>query len=544
MNPNARYAQSAFVDEYGQPYIILKEQDKRERVRGIEALKANILASSSLTHTLRTSLGPRGMDKALVNRDGEVTVSNDGATILEQMEVEHPAARLIVDLSKSLDNDIGDGTTGVVVMAGAILEQIPALLDKGIHPTRIADGLERAAMEAARHLETIADRIEFTKENTAPLLQPAFTSLSSKLVNKCGDQFSRIAVDTVCSVADFERRDVNLDYIRLETKVGGKLEDSQLVKGLVIDKGMSHPQMAKTIEDARLAILTCPFECPKPKTKYGLEILTPEEYRELAEMEQKYYRDMVKLCKDCGANLIICQWGFDDEANYLLMREQLPSVRWVGGMEIEAIAMATNGRIVPRFEDLSPEKLGHAGLVRELTFGTENQEMLSIERCPCTNITTVLIRGGTRMICDEAKRSLHDAICVTRNLIRDNRIVFGGGSAEIACSLRLAGLVDTVPGVDSFCYRAFADALEAIPVALAENSGLPGIETLTQIKAAQVRESNPVLGVDCTEKGTSNMREQGVFETLIGKRQQLMLATQMVRMILKIDDIIRPSADE
>jgi len=267
-------------------------------------------------------------------------------------------------------------------------------------------------------------------------------------------------------------------------------------------------------------------------------------YAKLHETEQKYFRDMVGICKDSGANLILCQWGFDDEANHLLYQAGLPSVRWVGGVEVELIAIATGGRIVPRFEELKASKLGSAGLVREIDFGTTKDKMLVIEQCPNTKAVTVFVRGGNKMIVEEAKRSLHDAMCVTRNLIRDNRIVYGGGSCEISCSLKIDAESTKESGVEQYAMRAFGDALESVPIALAENSGFSPIESLSEVKAAQIQTGSPTLGIDCLQRGTMDMKVQKVFETLIGKQQQFMLATQLVKMILKIDDVIEPGAYE
>jgi len=323
--------------------------------------------------------------------------------------------------------------------------------------------------------------------------------------------------------------------------VGARLEDTMLVKGIVLDKPMSHPQMKKEIKDAKIAILTCPFEPPKPKTKHKVDITDSKSYHELHAREQKYFTDQVKQCKDSGATLILCQWGFDDEANHLLLSEGLPSVRWVGGVEIELIAIATGARIVPRFSELTADKLGTAGIVREVEFGISADRMLVIEGCPNSRAVTVFVRGGNQMIVDEAVRSLHDAMCVTRNLIKDNRIVYGGGSAEVACGLKISEEATKDPTVEQYAMRAFSDALETVPLALAENSGFSPVQTLSEVKAAQIAQKNPYLGVDCLQKGTMDMKEQSVFETLIGKKQQILLATQLVKMILKIDDIMSPN---
>eukprot|EP00455_Lapot_gusevi_P030690 TRINITY_DN3304_c0_g1_i2.p1 TRINITY_DN3304_c0_g1~~TRINITY_DN3304_c0_g1_i2.p1 ORF type:complete len:542 (-),score=200.51 TRINITY_DN3304_c0_g1_i2:64-1689(-) len=528
-------------DEYGRPFIILREQQRQQRLKGLEAHKANVLAARAVANVMRSSLGPKGMDKMLVSPDGEVTVSNDGATILKEMDVDHQIGKLLVELSKSQDDEIGDGTTGVVVLAGALLEEAEKLLDKGIHPIRIARGFEQACDICVERLRSIADTVEFSQDNIEPLIQTAMTTLGSKIVNRFHRQMAEIAVRAVLAVADLQRKDVNFDLIKMEGKVGAKLEDTMLVQGIIIDKDMSHPQMPKEIRDAKIAILTCPFEPPKPKTKHKLDITSAEDYLRLYEQEQKYFGEMVQQVKESGANLVLCQWGFDDEANHLLLQNQLPAVRWVGGVEMELIAIATGGRIVPRFSELSANKLGSAGLVREVAFGTTKDRMIVIEGCPNSRAVTVLVRGGNKMIVEEAKRALHDAMCVTRNLVRDNRIVYGGGAAEVACALAVSDAAEQVAGLEQYAMRAFADALESIPIALAENSGLSAIEALAEVKSAQVATGNPRLGVDCLQRGTQDMSQQGVFETLIGKQQQLLLATQVVKMILKIDDVIQPN---
>ncbi|CAN7941039.1 unnamed protein product [Ixodes pacificus] len=476
----------------------------------------------------------------MVSSDGDVTVTNDGATILKMMDVDHQIAKLLVQLSQSQDDEIGDGTTGVVVLAGALLEEAEQLLDRGIHPIRIADGFEMAARCALAHLDSIAESFAVSSDDKEKLIQTAMTTLGSKIVNKCHRQFAEIAVEAVLSVAQLDRGDVNFELIKVEGKEGGKLEDSLLVRGVLVDKDFSHPQMPKEVRNAKLAILTCPFEPPKPKTKHKLDVTSAEEFQALRRYEQQQFELMVDQVKAAGANLVICQWGFDDEANHLLLQRQLPAVRWVGGPEIELIAIATGGRIVPRFSELSADKLGSAGVVRELSFGTTKDRMLVIEECPNSRAVTIFIRGGNKMIVEEAKRSLHDALCVIRNLVKDNRIVYGGGAAEISCALAVGTQADKISTLEQYPFRAFADALESVPLALAENSGLAPIQTLTEVKARQAREGNPCLGIDCLGKGTNDMKEQHVIETLTSKKQQISLATQLVKMILKIDDIRTP----
>ncbi|CAG9467080.1 unnamed protein product [Pedinophyceae sp. YPF-701] len=533
---------SLAFDEYGRPFVIIKEQEKKSRVRGIDAVRANIQAAKAVSKTLRTSLGPKGMDKMIQNSDGDVTITNDGATILDLMEVEHQVGRLLVELSKSQDFEIGDGTTGVTVLAGALLEMAEPLLEMGIHPLRIAEGYERACKVATEHLEAISTTFEFSAEDIEPLIKTCMTTLSSKIVGRCKREMAEMCVRAVLGVAALDRRDVNLDLIKVEGKVGGRLEETRLVQGIVIDKDMSHPQMRKRVENAKIAVLTCPFEPPKPKTKHKIEIDSAEKFEALRQQEREYFVDMVRRCKAAGATLVICQWGFDDEANSLLMQHDLPAVRWVGGVELELIAMATGARIVPRFEELSADKLGYAGVVEEVAFGTTRERMIQISGCPKSRAVTILVRGGNKMMIEETKRSLHDALCVARNLVRNNAVVYGGGAAEISCGLAVQKAADQVATVEQYAMRAFSDALEVIPLSLAENSGLSPIETVTEVRRQQVEQDCPHLGVDCNVVGTSDMKEQNVFETLIGKKQQLFLATQVCKMILKIDDIIKPAA--
>lgn len=523
------------LDEYGRPFLVIADQDKKTRLTGVDAIKSHILAAKNVGDVIKSSLGPNGLDKILQSPDGEVTVTNDGATILSLMDVEHQVAKLLVQLSKSQDDEIGDGTTGVVVLAAALLEHAEGLLDKGIHPIKIADGYEIAMQHALKKLDSIADTFEIS--NRQKLVEVAKTTLSSKIVNRAHDKFAEIAVDAVLTVADYEAKDVNFELIKMVTKTGGELEDTQLIKGVLIDKDMSHPQMPKEIKNAKLAILTCPFEPPKPKTKHNLEITNVEEFKQLQSYEKEKFEEMIKQVKDAGTSLAICQWGFDDEANHLLLQNELPAVRWVGGPEIELIAIATGGRIVPRFSELSADKLGSAGLVKEISFGTTSDRMLVIEQCPNTKAVTIFIRGSSKMVCDEAERSLHDALCVIRNLVRDNRVTYGGGASEIAMSLAINEVADATKGLEQYAMRSFANALETVPMALAENSGMSSVETVAALRSQQKKEGNPHLGVDCLQKGENCMKKQQVLETLSGKRQQVQLATQLVRMILKIDDV-------
>ena len=529
---------SLAFDERGNPFIVIRDQGTKERLKGIEALRANIQAATAITSVIKTSLGPRGLDKMIVSPHGQINVTNDGATIMKDMEVEHQVAKLLVDLSKSMDNEIGDGTTSVVVLTGCLLEQALQLLDRGLHPLRIAEGYDYACDVAVKRVEEIAEKLEFTATSHDDLDEVCQTTLNSKIVNRFRDELAHMAVDAVLRVADLDRKDVNLERIKMVTKVGGRLEDTQLLNGLVIDKTWSHSQMPRTIENVKVAVLTCPFEPPKPKTKYGVTISTAEEYEELHKAEQQYFLDQISYLKKAGAQCVMCQWGFDDEANHLLFQNDLPAVRWVLGGDVEKLAITTGARIVQRFEDLTPEKLGEAKICKELSFGTSCEHMLLIEGKADVPCVTFLIRGGNKMMLDEAQRSIHDALCVARNLIRDNRIVYGGGSTEIAAAIAVRKAAEHDNTIHQYAMKAFADALEGIPQALAGNSGLAPIETVENVKRMQLETGKTSLGVDCVFAGTNDMKAQKVVETMRGKMSQFRLATQIAKMVLKIDDVI------
>eukprot|EP00331_Platyophrya_macrostoma_P028598 CAMPEP_0176446522 /NCGR_PEP_ID=MMETSP0127-20121128/24381_1 /TAXON_ID=938130 /ORGANISM="Platyophrya macrostoma, Strain WH" /LENGTH=517 /DNA_ID=CAMNT_0017832583 /DNA_START=51 /DNA_END=1600 /DNA_ORIENTATION=- len=516
---------SLAFDEFGRPFIVLREQAQKHRVKGIEAFKANLQAARVISNTMKTSLGPKGMDKMLVSPDQDVLVTNDGATIMEKMEVEHPIAKLLVELSKSQDNEIGDGTTGVVVLAGALLEQALILIDKGLHPLKIADGYEKACEIALKRLEEIGDNLDIMANNHEHLVNAAMTSLGSKIVSSIKKKLAEISVKAVLGVADLERKDVNFEMIKVVGKTGGGLEDTELIDGIIIDKDFSHPQMVKEVKDAKILILNCPFEPPKPSTKHNVNLSNAADFKALYNTEQQYFIDEVKRCKDSGANMVICQWGFDDEGNHLLLQNELPALRWVGGVDIELIAIATGGRIVPRFEDISPEKLGKAELVKELSFGTTTERMTVIRGCASKKALTIMVRGGNHMIVDEAKRAIHDSLCVVRNLVRDNRVVYGGGAPELACSIAINNAADKISSVEQYAVRAFADALEQIPLSLADNSGLWPIEAVADAKAGQIKNNNPRIGIDCFLVGENDMKKNGVYEGYTSKKQQLQLAT-------------------
>uniref|UniRef100_A0A2K5NT18 T-complex protein 1 subunit epsilon n=1 Tax=Cercocebus atys TaxID=9531 RepID=A0A2K5NT18_CERAT len=410
--------------------LISKGQDHKSRLMGLEALKSHIVAAKAVANTMRTSLGPNGLEKMMVDKD-----------------------------------------------------------DQGIQPIRIAGGYKQAACVAIEHLDKISNSILVDVKDTKSLIQTAETMLGSKVINSCYQQMAEIALNAVLTVTDMEQRGVDFELIQVESKVGDRLEDTKWIKDMIVDKDFSHPQMPKKVEDAKIVILTCPFEYPNQKQK------------------------TIQQIKETGAKIEICQWDFDDEANHLLLQNNLPVVRWVGGPETELIAITTGGQITPKFSELSARKLGFAGLVQEISFGTTKDKILVIEQCKNSRAVIIFMRRGNKMSIEEVKQPLHDALCVIWKLIHDNHMVCGGGAAEISCALSVSQEVDKCPTLELYALRAFADALEVIPKALSENSGMNPIQTMTE-------------------------------KPSLAKKQQISLATQMVRMILKIDNIRKPGESE
>ena len=527
---------SLAFDEFGRPYIIVREQEKKKRMTGVDTIKKNLSYASTVSEMLKSSLGPKGMDKMIVSPEGEVLITNDGATIVEKMQITHPVARLMVELSQSQDNQIGDGTTGIVVLTGELIKQAQRLLDKGLHPLKIASGFEKSSNFVAKHLDSIKESRETA--NREELIKAAMTALSSKVVSSCKRKLAEVAVDAVLKVADLERKDVNFEMIKMVGKTGGAISDTQLVEGIIIDKEFSHPQMPKNLKDSKIAILTCPFEPPKPKTKYNLNITNAEDYKKLAAKEQEYFEKMVKAVKDSGADTVFCQWGFDDEANHLLHSNGINAVRWVSGTDIELLALATGARIVPRFESLEKDKLGFAGKIEEVSFGTTQCNMTIVKEPKEAESVTILIRGGSSTIVGETQRSIHDALCVIRNLIRDPHLIVGGGAAELNSSLALRKYADEIPGVEQYAVRGYADALEQVIVILSDNTGVDAIDSLSTARSLQIENNSHVYGINCDTASVENMKECEVFETLASKVHQVQLGTQVIKMLLKIDDLI------
>uniref|UniRef100_A0A1B6LAX1 T-complex protein 1 subunit epsilon n=1 Tax=Graphocephala atropunctata TaxID=36148 RepID=A0A1B6LAX1_9HEMI len=523
-------------DDYGRAFIILQDQERQARLCGLEAVRSHILAARRLADTLRSSLGPKGMDKLLVSPDGEVVITNDGATILELMDVEHEVAKLMVSLARAQDREVGDGTTGVVVLAGALLERALELLDKGVHPTRVAEGYERAARSAARHLDNISWSVTVDPENTEWLLLAAMTALSSKVASRCQAHLAELAVRAVKLTCDMTgSEDLLVNSVVLRGKSGGQIEDTKLVRGVIIGKDFAHPQMKKRFEKAKIGVFSgSALQLPKVNTKHQLNVNSSKSYDEISAYMDEWCRGVLKILIESGVELIVSAGKIDEGVIHLLLQQGISAVDEVP--DVQLVAAAVGAHVVPKIEELDTKRLGVADKVRIIDLGTVSGKFIAVERLEKAKIVTIFVRGGNEVVVEEVKRSLQDALCVIRNLIKDSSVVYGGGAAEISCSLALQEQSLSFPDLDHLVYRAFAEALDAIPTALAENAGLYPLLVLTELKAGH----KPSRGVDCALTGDCDMHKQGVVEGLQAKKHQLVLATQLAKMVLKIDDVRGP----
>ncbi|MEM3715658.1 MAG: thermosome subunit beta [Candidatus Bathyarchaeia archaeon] len=515
------------------PVLILKEGSTRSR--GREAQHNNIMAARVIAEAVRSSLGPKGMDKMLVDSLGDVTITNDGKTILDEMEVEHPAAKMMVEVAKAQDKEVGDGTTSVVVLAGELLNKAEELLNKNIHPTVIIDGYRKAADKALEVLEKIA--ISVDPQDRDALKKVAMTAMASKLVSESRDRLADIAVEAILHVAQRVggQFKADLDDILVQKKHGESVADTQLIKGIVLDKEVVHPGMPKRVEKARIALLDCPLEIEKTEFDAKINIETPEQMEAFIREEENMLRSMVEKIAGVGANVVICQKGIDDMAQHFLARRGILAVRRAKKSDMEKLAKATGGRIVTNLEDLKPEDLGYAELVEERKIGED--KMVFVEGCRNLKAVAILVRGGSERIVDEAERSIHDALCVVRDVVQEPKILAGGGAPEIEVARAIREYAQSLPGREQLAAQSFAEAVEAIPTALAENAGLDPIDILSELRARHER-GETWAGVDVNSGKVRDMREIDVYEPLAVKRQIIKSAVEAATMILKIDDVI------
>ena len=518
----------------GQPVLILKEGTTRSR--GKEAQRNNIMAARVIGEVLKSTLGPRGMDKMLIDSLGDITITNDGAAILDEIEVEHPAAKMMVEIAKTQDDMVGDGTTTAVVLAGELLKKAEELLDQNIHPTIIVSGLRKATQRAMEVINKVSIPVDIEDRET--LKKVAVTSMASKAVGPAKEHLAEIAIDAVKQIAEQrgERRIADIDNIQIIKKTGKSLFESQLIRGLIIDKEVVHPGMPKKVENAKIALLDCPLEIEKTEISAEIRIRDPTQMKAFLDQETRMLKDMVDKIKNAGADVVFCQKGIDDMAQHFLAKEGILAARRAKESDMEKLARATGGRIVTDLGDLSSQDLGVAGIVEERKIGED--KMIFVERCKDPRSVAVLIRAGLERMVDEAERAMTDALSVVSDVIENNKIVAGGGAVEVEVAKELRNYAAKVGGREQLAIEAFADAIEIIPRTLAENAGLEPIDKIVELRSTHEKADGKYTGVNVLTGKTENMHDTGVVEPLIVKEQAVKSAAESASMILRIDDVI------
>ena len=520
------------AEQAQQPVIFLSEGTKR--TRGRDAQRINIMVAKAVANAVRSTLGPKGMDKMIVDELGDITISNDGATILKEMSIDHPAGKMMVEVAKTQDDEVGDGTTTAVIFGGTLLSKAESLLDDEIHPSIIVKGY-RLAAEKARQLYTdIADDIKF--EDVKTLKEIALTSMTGK-ASEGAEELSNLVVQAVRQVAEKEgdRMVIERDNIKLEKKVGANLHESQLIKGIIVDKEIVHAGMPKKIQNAKIALVDSALEIKSTEVDAKIQISDPEQLQAFLDQEEKMLKNMVDKIVASGANVLFCQKGIDDVAQHYLSKRGITAARRVKKSDMEKLVRATGGRIVTTLEDLGGKDLGHAGLVEERKIAGE--QMVFVEKCKDPKSVTLLVRGGTQHVVDEAERALVDAIGAVRSAIEEGKYVTGGGSTEMALAMRLRKHAVEVGGREQLAIQAFADALEVIPRSLADSCGLDSIDALVDLRSKHEKR-NVTLGVDVYKTRIHDMAALGIIEPLRVKKQAIQSASEAAEMILRIDDII------
>jgi len=522
----------------GTPVLILKEGSTRRR--GREAQRNNIMAARIIAEILRSTLGPRGMDKMLIDSLGDITITNDGATILDEIEVEHPAAKMMVEVAKAQDDEVGDGTTTAVVLAGALLKEAEELLNQNIHPTIIVSGFRKAAQKAREILYEIGKDVDLDDRET--LRKIVMTSMASKAVGGAKEHLADIAIDAVKAIIE-KRGDklvADVDQIQVVKKEGKSLLDTQLVRGIIIDKEVVHPGMPKRVENAKIVLLNCPLEIEKTEFDAEIRIRAPEQMKAFIDQEMRILKEMVEKIKAVGANVVFCQKGIDDVAQHFLAKAGILAVRRVKKSDMEKLSRATGAKIVTNLDDLKPEDLGYAELVEERKIGED--KMVFVEGCKEPKSVAILVRAGLERMIDEAERALHDALCVLSDIVEVPKTVGGGGAVEAELAKRLRDYATELGGREQMAVEAFANALEIIPKTLAENAGLDPIDVMVAIRHAHSEPGKEDWGVDVFEpdpkKAVKDMFQLGVLDPVKVKEQAIKAATEVACMILRIDDVI------
>ena len=515
------------------PVVLLK--DGAEQSKGREAQKNNIAAAKIISEIVRSSLGPRGMDKMLVDSLGDVTITNDGATILKEIDVQHPAAKMLVEIAKTTDNEVGDGTTSAVVLAGALLEHAESLITQDVHPTIIVDGYRKAGKKAKQFLDDIAEKI--TANDKSSLLKIAKTSMQTKLVRKDSDNLSEMVVKSILAVAEKngEKFTVDIDDIKVEKKSGGSISDSTIIQGIVLDKEVVHSGMPKKVDDGKLALLNTALEINKTETDAKINISNPQQMKSFLDEENKMLKTMVDKVIGSGATVVLCQKGIDDMAQHYLSKAGILAVRRVKESDMAKLAKATGARIVTNLDDLFEKDLGSAALIQEKK--VEEDKWVFVEGCKHPKSVTLLLRAGSQRVVDEVERSIHDSLMVVKDVMELPSIVAGGGSPETFAATKIRSWAKSLEGREQLAAEKFAEALESIPLALAENAGMDPIDTLTNLRSKQIK-GEKWTGIDVMKAKVGNMKSSDIIEPLAVKQQIVSAAAEAACMILRIDDVI------
>ena len=517
----------------GQPIFILREGS--ERTRGRDAQNSNIMAAKAVAAAVRTTLGPKGMDKMMVDSLGDIVITNDGVTILKEMDIEHPAAKMVVEVSKTQDDEVGDGTTTAAVLTGELLKMSEELLDKDVHPTIIASGFRLAATKADEILESIAIDVGSSDDNA--LINIASTAMTGKGIEGSKENLARLCVDSVKSVAEEVdgKMVADIENIKVEKKVGGAVEDSELISGMIIDKERVHPNMPKKIKDAKIALLSTAIELKDTEVDAEISITSPDQLQLFLDQEEKMLRDMVGKVTDSGANVIFCQKGIDDMAQHFFAKAGVMAVRRVKKSDIDKLARATGAKIITNLDEIEDGDIGHADKVEEKKIGGGN--MIFVTGCENPTAVSLMLRGGTEHVVDGLERALEDALRVVGVTIEDGKLVAGGGSPEVELSLKLHEYANSLTGREQLAVNAFADSLEIIPRTLAENAGLDPIDKLVEL-TSQHKDGKIHSGLDVFTGEVVDMWERGIVEPLRVKTQAISSAAEAAVMILRIDDVI------
>ena len=515
------------------PVILLREG--ATETKGREAQKNNIAACKIIAEIVKSSLGPRGMDKMLVDSLGDVTITNDGATILKEIDVQHPAAKMLVEISKTTDNEVGDGTTSVVILAGALLENAESLINQNVHPIIIVDGYRKAAKKAKQYLEEIADVV--TANDKSILQKIAKTAMQTKLVRKDSSHLAELVVKAVTAVSEQEGEKfvVDIDDIKVEKKAGGSIEDCKIIEGIVLDKEIVHGGMPKKINDAKIALINSALEISKTETDAKINISNPQQMKAFLDEENRMLKNMVDKVIASGATVVLCQKGIDDMAQHYLAKAGILAVRRVKESDLTKLSKATGARIVSNLDDLFEKDLGTAGLVEERKI--EEDRWVFIEECKHPKSVTLLLRAGSQRVVDEVERSVHDAIMVVRDVMELPSIVAGGGAPETYTASKIRSWSKSLEGREQLAAEKFADALETIPLILSENAGMDPIDTLATLRSKQSK-GEKWTGIDVMKGHVGNMKSSDIIEPLSVKIQIISAAAEVACMILRIDDVI------